>query len=164
MWGRFHPSGESGWGAGDLKTKDLSKSASKHPAKKDRRGPILKTVIVYYLLPASFVRQGCLTGKEGRCGRLHKLVNPRNGKKVVSFPAKDPNVLHILKRVCNTLRGSKPLFSTELALKTCFWGCHRDPKTSLSASFSPPLPLPKVGWRGLPPAHLAHCGPRSEGR
>ena len=50
-------------------------------------------------LPASFVRLRCLIGKEGRRRRLHKLVNPRNGKKTVSFLAKDPNFLHVFKRV-----------------------------------------------------------------
>lgn len=93
MWGRFCPSGESGWGAWAPQTKDLS---SKPPAQK----PIFELV---NLPPASFVRPGHFIGKR-RHGRLQELVNPRNWEKIVGFfLARDPNFPHIFRGVCSIL-------------------------------------------------------------
>ena len=50
------------------------------------------------------------------------------------FLARDPNILHILKGVCNTLMGSKLLFQTELGL---FLGLPFGPQ-GLILSFFPP--------------------------
>ena len=69
----------------------------------------------------------------------------------MSFLAKDPNFLHLLKRVWNTLRGSKLLFWTELGLETCFEGFRKDPKASFSAHFPAPLPSPKSPFRSPRP-------------
>lgn len=110
--GRICPRGARSWGSWAPQTEDLF---SKPPAPKRTR-PLFELV---NLPPAPFVTAGHLL-RRGAARQVQELVNPETRRKLCSvfwfFLARDPNILHILKGVCNTLTGSKLLFQIELDL------------------------------------------------
>lgn len=67
----------------------------------------------------------------------------------MSFLAKDLNFSDILKRACNTLRGSKLLFRESWAWRPVSGAATGTPRPP-SHLPRPPVPLPKWGWRVFP--------------